>query len=332
MLNDIINTFLLPTGYPKFMPDGVTLNPVVLNYINRGAKDLYDMLESDSLMNEVVLIVPRDQQVSLPPYIGGLRGMREYNWAGTIPLQEIGRPRYSSDTWKFKWRNWRYKGKNSLAQSITNAGPLTFSVVGVETTPAQIQLTGRTTNSHKIVETVTLNSTVVMSANSFLEIDRQGITCLNTPRTYDITVTDVNGNVLAVLYNNESTTEYIIVDVSAYPWMAIQGDGTNSYVETLYKSKFYKFYNLTDNFFAPGYDDAIAYRALTLWYQGKEGMEANMATYAALTKQVIDSNISNDEVGQERKVVQGNNPVYQVFRKLRNSWGYRRYPTQWWGW
>jgi hypothetical protein len=283
-------------------------------------------------LNEVVLIVPRDQQVSLPPFIGELRGMREYNWAGTIPLHEIGVPRYSSDTWKFKWRNWRYKGKHPLSNSITNAGPLTLMAVGVENPPAQVVVTGRTSASNKVMETVTLSSTVVSTVNSFLAIDRQGIACLTTPRTYDITVVDANNNTLAVLFNNESITEYIVVDVSAYPWAALQGDGTNSYVEVLYKSKFYKFFNFTDSFYAPGYDDAIAYRALELWYQGKEGMEQNALLYQQLMKQVVDNNINNDEVGQVRRIAQGSNPVYQVFRKLRNSWGYRRYPTNWWGW
>lgn len=324
MLNDIITSFCLANGYNR-----TTQYNAITSYINRAAKDIYDQLEADSLMREVVLIVPRDQQVSMPPYIGELRGMREYNWQGLISLNEIGAPRYSSDTFKFKWRNWTYKGKRALAQSIINAGPMTLSAVGIETVPAQIIITGRTTNSHKVSETIVMSATSVNTVNSYLEIDLSGIACLTTPRTYDITISDINGNVMAVLNNNESVTDYVIVDVSAYPWQGLTGDGNSGYIEVLYKTKFYKLFNLTDEFSAPGYDDAIAYRALFLWCQGKDGKENDALGYLRLCQQCMNAVINNDEKGQQMRITQGNNSTYNIFRRLRNTWG-RRYDRGYW--
>jgi hypothetical protein len=138
-------------------------------------------------------------------------------------------------------------------------------------------------------------------------------------------VLDALGNIVATLYNNEFKTSYIIVDVSTYAWLNQTGDGHTSLVEVLYKTKFYKFFNDTDEFCADGYDDAIAYKALGLYFQGQEGKEQDAILYNALCKNVCDSNVSSAEKGQTLKIAHAPNPVYQIFRKLRSTWNYRNW-------
>lgn len=317
MLSDIINTFVIATGYDK-----VKQRDVILNYVNRSAQDLYNELEADALMREVVLAVPADMQVTMPPFIGDLRGMREYNWANTFSLNEIGVPRYTSDTWKFKWRNWTLKGKIPLANSITNAGPLTFLSSSLDNSNVTINIVGTTALANRITESIIVNATSVTSINSYSDIT--SISSPTTPRGCDIIVQDATGNTLAILYNNEAKTKYILVDVSTYSWIAAVGDGITSLVETLYKTKFYKLFNDTDEFPADGFDDAIAYRALVLWCQGKEGKETDAMLYNNLAKSVLDSNTTSAERGQSLKIAHAANPVYCVFKKMRSYLNWRK--------
>jgi hypothetical protein len=317
MLQDILQTFAIETGY-----DTVNQLQTCLGYINRAAKDLHDSLEADSLMRETVLQVSTNLQVTLPSFIGDIRALREYGGYSTFPLNEIGMPRFTSDTWKYKWRNWTLKGKQPLATSILNASILTLTTNTVETIPAQVVITGRTTNSKRIAETVIVNALMVQTLNSFEAID--SITSSTLGRTYNITIQDIAGNVLAILYNTDSKTQYILVDVARYNWSAQTGDGVTTLVEVLYKTKFTKFYNLTDEFPADGYDDGIAYKAVELWYHGQEGKEQDALMFRAKALEVINNTTANAEKGELRKLAFAETPTYQAFRQLRNGFGWRR--------
>lgn len=320
MLLDIVQTFCMNTGY-----DPNQLAPI-LNYINRGAKDLYNALEADALLRETVLVVPSGTQISLPPWIGELRGLREYGWSNTVPINEIGVPRFSSDTQKYRWRNWTLKGKEPLANAIINASVIILTSFAVEQIPAQVTISGRSANSQAISETVSLTSVVdgvvtATTTNSFAQISSIISTSV---RQYDIFVSDVSGNPLAKLYNNEQKTEYIICDVSQYYWLAQVGDGATTLMEVLYKTKFYKFANLTDEFPAAGYDDAIAYKAIALWAINQEGREALALQMNEFAKGVIDSNVSNAEKGQVLKISFQKNSTYDLHAKFMTVLNWRR--------
>lgn len=327
MFQDILNTFCQYTGY-----DPVEDFDAASAFCNRAAKDLYNGLEADALMREVVLIVPAGTQISLPPWIGELRGAREYNWSTTVPINEIGVPRFSSDTQKYRWRNWTLKGKSALASSIQNSGALTLVASAVENPPAVVSIRGRTTNAHLVVENVTLDTvfngssfTQKTTTSSFAEILSISSTSV---RQVDVSINDINGNNLAVLYNNEPKTSYLIVDVSLYSWIAQVGDGFTTLMEVLYKTKFYPLLNLTDEFPADGYDDAVAYKAVVLWTVG-QGLEKDSLALQmnAFAKIVIDSNVSNAERGQVLKIQHDKNAVYNVFKKFRTCFNWRR--TTW---
>lgn len=317
MLYNIINAFCSVTGM-----DPVQQRNSILDYVNRGAKDLYNGSEADAFMREIVLIVPAGQRLSLPPFMGELRGMREYNWTATIPLYEIGVPRYSSDTWKYKWRNWTLVGKQPLATSISNAGPLTVTTTSINTPPDVVTIVGSTATANAVTESVTLSVLTATTTNSFATI--KSISSMSLSRPSDITISDLNGVTLATLYNNEQKTAYLIVDVSQYQWIAQFGDGLTTLVEVLYKDKFYKFFNDTDEYNAEGYDDAIAYKAIALWYMGKEGKEQDAMLYEQKAKIVCDSNVWSHEKGQKLQIQMASNKVYNHFKRIRTTLAWSR--------
>lgn len=330
MLQDITNLFSIHSGF-NFDPGGQNdQSKVMLNYINRAAKDLYNKIEADSLLKEIVLQVPIGFQVSLPPFIGELKGAREYGLGCTIPLNEIGTPRFSSDTQKFRWRNWTHKGTRAIQADIQNASLLTLWSVGVEAIPAQVTIVGRGANSHRITETVVMSTTIVNTINSFIAIESIGSTSI---RNYDINVnsfgsnaTDITGISLAVLYNNEPYTEYNIVDVSRFCWSNLSGlaPGGISLVELLYKEKFYPFINATDTFIAPGFDDAIGYEAIALWLSTQPDRAGEVTGFRIQSVQCIDNNITNDENGMVRKLQFKPSATVTLFKRFRNAWDWRR--------
>lgn len=329
MLLDIYNLFSIHTGM-KYDPTGLNdQSGAMRNFINRAAKDLYNKIEADSLLKEIVLQVPIGMQVSLPPFIGELKGLREYGLGCTIPMNEIGTPRFSSDTQKFRWRNWTHKGVRPLQVDIQNASLLTLWVVGTETIPAQVTIVGRGANSNRITETVILSTTIVNTTNSFIAIESIGSTSV---RNYDINInaygtspTDLTGSSYAVLYNNEPFTSYNIVDVSKFCWSNLSAaPGGISLVELLYKEKFYPFLNATDSFIAPGFDDAIGYEAIALWLSTQPDRAGEVTGFRVQSVQCINNNITNNEDGMVRKLQFKPSATIVLFKRFRNAWDWRR--------
>lgn len=321
MLQDILNVFKLESGYDVSV--GSSQRNAALDYVNRGAKDLYNELDADAMMRETVLLVSSNCQMTLPSFIGDIKGLREYGGYTTFNLNEIGTPRFTSDTWKYKWRNFTLKGKQPLHTSITNASLINFTTNTVEATPATVVISGRTINSKRVVETLVMDGVMKQTVNSFEDID--SISSPTLGRTYNIVASDILGRNLATLYNTDSKTKYILVDVSRFAWSAQTGDGVTILAEVLYKPAFVKFYNDTDEFHADGFDDAIAYKATELWYHGQgEDKVQDALLFRAKAKEVIDNAVTNNENGENRKLAHAPNPVYKAYSDMKYSWGWRR--------
>lgn len=317
MLQDILAPFCVTTGYD------VTKDVILaLNYINRAAKEIYDGLEADEGLSEVVLAVPRNLQLTLPHYIGDLRGMREYKYGQVVPLYSIGTPRYSQNTWEWMWRNWTQKPVSPLSTSLTNAGLLNLHIPTADNTVVSIVM--ETFTAERIVEHVTMNLASKFTINSPTKII--AISSATQGRLYDITINDINGIEIAKLHNNQSKTRYRVIDVSEFQWTSgLVGDGVTTLMETLYKPAFVKFYNLTDEFIAEGYDDAIQYKAMEFWCYGQEGKEADAMMYARKSLQALDLTTRTAETGEVKKLQFQPNPVYQAlgrFKSRGSSSGY----------
>lgn len=312
MFIDILLPFCAQTGYHP-----VNDRVVAANLINRAAKEIYDGLEADDALSEVVLVVPRDLQLTLPYYINAIRGIREYKYSGLIPLQSIGQPQYSSNTWQFLWRNWRLKGEIAIHTSLNNAGVLTLTTPVVETIPAVVSIGMQTLNSSRIVEQVTMDAINKITTNSPVNI--LSISSATKGRIYDITISDINGNPVSVLYNAQSKTNYRIIDVSQYQWGSCFTGNSDTLAEVLFKPTLLPFYNDTDEFIALGFDDAIQYKALEFFLYGKEGKEPEVLAYNRKSSQATDLATRSKESGENKQISFQPNPVYAAFRRASTS-------------
>ena len=312
MLIDILKSFAVETGYD--ITQESTRNAAV-DYINRAAKEIYNPLECDRLMQTVVIQVYADMQITLPSFVGELRAVREYGGRDTVNINSIGVPRFFNDTWLYRWRNFTLMGEKPICQNITNASILTLNAAVVEAVPAIVSITGKTTTATKISELVVLNATSVVTTNSFVEI--YAISSTTTTRTCDITVLDVNGNILAVLENSAPKTRYLLVDVAKYNWSAQTGSSTTVLAEILFKPRLYPMQQDADEFCFSGFDEGILYGAVQLFYHGVDGKEEDVLLYEKAKIGSINRAVSNIERGSPRQLIHQRGPVNKAFFRMR---------------
>jgi hypothetical protein len=321
MLLDIITRLSVDTSL-----DVVQQRAALTNLANHSGKALHQMLECNKIFREISLEVPPDKLITLPEYIGEIRGLRIHTTEMPFDLKAMAVPRYSSQTLQYKIKNWRDLGDSPLQRNLTLVGPLTFTSAAIETVPAVIIVTGQTDNSNRIEERVTMDTVSESTTNNFgLRIDN--IACFSQ-RQYDITVTDDAGNIVAILANNKNRTRYKLIDVSQIFWpMSDTIDGM-SIIDVLYKVPFSPFINDTDSFSAgDDYDDAIFHYGMYLYYLPMSGKEndSNMEFQRAILS--IKSVKDGTEDAIDKKLNFGRGKFYDLFKIHRgnmvgDTWGY----------
>lgn len=311
MIIDILLAYCNKTGLHP-VNDRIT----ALFDINRAAKEIYDGLEPDRGLSEVVLSVPKDKQLSLPYYIGELRGIREYKYSTPIPLYSIGQPQYSSSTWQFLWRNWRQKPVSPIHTSLDNGGILSLNQPTADSSVVSVAM--QTVNGNRIVENITMDATIKNTTNSPSKI--YSISSATQGRLYDCVVKDIVGVEIATLFNNQQKTRYLTIDVSEFQWgSSFTNDGVTTLAECLFKPALIKMYYDTDEFICEGYDDAVYCKAMEIWYHGQEGKENDAIAFGMKATRVTDLATRSQEQGEMKTVQFQPNGVYNAFKKIKQK-------------
>lgn len=236
---------------------------VLLRFLNEAAFECYNQADMPGTLMEMCFKVNGDQEIALPQYVGHVRAVRELASMVTWNLSQM-RPRYNMANWNDFWRNWRIKNRSPLQQTISNLTPLVITVPTVDTPPITVSITGQTAIATQITEIVTMSSTSVQTVNTFLDVKliaKSGIT------TYDVTVSDVDGNAISNIPSNEYEAWFQLVDVSTMPWLATSTSSQDHFVEVLYKQKLRYLSNDGDEFPANDCDHILANKMLQIWYQ-----------------------------------------------------------------
>src|SRR4051812_29212754 len=104
----------------------------LISILNRAAKEMYNELECNKIYQETTLVVPVNKVISLPSFVGELRGMRTHTNEMPFDLESIGQPRYIKNTFDYRMKNWRDKGETACHTIPTDYAPLTIEATGVE--------------------------------------------------------------------------------------------------------------------------------------------------------------------------------------------------------
>ena len=229
---------------------------------------------------EQVFKVNGDQTISCPMYVGSLRGVREYASMQTWHLNQM-RPRYNQFNWKDMWRNIRLIGKRALAATVTNASVGVLSVAKVDETPVVVTVSGPTEFSSLVHESITMDTTTKQTTNAFVDyvaIKKDRVSSV------DVTLSDVDGKVLATIPNNELQSLYQVVDVSSCPWLPSNTSKMDNYLELLYKKRLPYLSDDADEFPAFDYDNVLVNKMMQLWAEEQEKLQIAQAYDAKATR------------------------------------------------
>ena len=138
MLLDVLTRLTIDTGL-----DATDDHDRLLDLLNRGAKEIYTRLECNRIYWERTMIVPRNKIITLPPYIGELRGMRTSISEMPFDIYGMSSPRYVKKTWDYRWMNWRDMGDSPVMQLPSSVAPLNIACTP-EANPITLMVSGQT--------------------------------------------------------------------------------------------------------------------------------------------------------------------------------------------
>ena len=288
----------------------------LIELLNNGAKEMYLRLECNRAFREVTLVVPPDAVVSLPPYIGELRGMRMHTNELPFDLAALSTPRYVNTTLQFKFKNWRDLG-DSPVFALPAVGPLTLSIPQGATIDGEteVMISGQTAQAAQVEETVVLAAEDNVTTNLFGP-DIFKIACI-TQRSYDIIIKDYLGTEVARLYNTQQKTRYKVVDVSQIFWTLDTSDGS-SFIDVCYKMPLARLTNDSDSLpVGDDYDEAWYHMCMWRYLKPMSGREQDRDNAFAAALLAMEGTKNGAEKDIVKKLSFGRNKFFGIFRKYR---------------
>lgn len=288
--------------------------------LNIAAREIYQELECDRIYREVSCLVGTNKIVALPPQIGELRGLRQHSTELLTTVDALS-PRYVNNTQGYKLNNWRDLGESPVHTLPTNVDAIRLYSPVLEN--ATIVITGSTATAAFIAESVLVNVNPQFTTNLFATI--KSITSFST-RTVDIIIKDTEEIEIAVLYCNQKSTRYKMVDVSELFFGVDSSDG-ETLMDVLYKEPLTKLSADTDSFPAGDvYDEAWYARAMSIHYAPIPN-RLNDSNRFRMSSLMLLRNIKNGvEFGAIKKLEFGDNKYINAVRYPNHGY---RWDGQW---
>lgn len=292
---------------------------MLVRKINRAAREIYESQDLPGCLKEIVFNVGSNSVIALPSYVGELRAVRGRDMKEKVELKDMV-PQYKYESWGEINRVWRLLGKSPIKKSIITAAGLTVTIPVVEATSIIVTVIGETVTSKRRSESITITAGNLTATGAVAFLDVHSIV-KNRVTTYDVTVKDSSNNELSVIPNNELSSSYILVDVSAIP---SAGSSTNTrQVDVLYKQNLLPLANDDDEFPCPGFDDAIVYKTLEHVYSMQaDGGDKAMGFYQKCV-QVIHQRIVHSNGPLQKEMIFKPNPMLGLFSQNIPLWIWR---------
>lgn len=235
----------------------------MLRILNEAAVELYAENDAVGTLGECLFKINGDQTIAFPAFLGYLRAARE--WDSRIPwhINQM-RPRYNVANWKDCWRNYRIKNRHALHKTLTNSAPIVLTVPVVENPPIEITVAGPTATATSARETIVMDAVTKSATLNFLDVE---LLLKDRVNEYDITVSDADGEEIAVIPNNQLESLYLHVDVSTFPFQNSDVSTQSHWMEVLFKKTMPVLSNDADEFPAKGFDNVLIDKWLEIYFQ-----------------------------------------------------------------
>jgi len=294
--------------------------------INEAAFEIYNSLDIPGCYREQLFQYDDtdNYQIAFPWYVGKLRAIRQYNSSNSdrpISIENLT-PRFHNQRWGsqgcFKFRI--SKLNSPLGRSINNASLFTFTLSHVETADIIINIVGKTVNSDRLSETLTImaGQMSVITVNSYEEFFNIEKTDYNI---YDITITDIDNEIMGILSAARLKSNYTIVNIREDDFALVTN---NSYplntLEILYKHTFLPFRFMYDEFICPNCDKIIFWKYVEHYAAYKPDQETRSIMAAAKVAQLLKELNKNDDLGKDLQVKFSRNPYYGAQELTALNW------------
>ena len=296
-LNDILNDIVAETGFK--VRTSASEREVVVTRVNAAAKELYDSTDLPGSLDEQVFDLNAGAaQVSLPEYVGQTRGGRYYDSRMKVAIDDMGNRYHAGMNFQDVWYlNFRKLSKSPLSREIINESVLKFSTPIEELEDTRIAIIGPTINSSRAAEEIVLlaNTKEVSCISNF----RSPIESIlkNRKTLYDITVKDIEDNILAVIPNSQYRSTYNIYQILDTPFPTLPS--TWSALEVKFKKRYVPMKEDIDQFVCgDDFDKAIFWKFMEHRSRNVEAASA----FQAKTIQATDTLITDEEPGKKRNL------------------------------
>lgn len=283
----------------------------VLREINFAWKELW---ASDDLPNSLfeLTVVPgaNEQRISLPYYVGVLRGVKR-NCNRERVVLNTPRPYYQDISYEQSPYTWRILGTSSLKKTISNATTLDISIPEAETARFVVTVEGPTDNAQKTREQVIFNigDTAHETTNRFTDafISKDLVTAAN------VTIAAADGTELALIYNDAFEALNTIVQI-------VDKCNTNCCAATsscdcfdiLYKARCpYLYYDET---YVP-FEEVLMQKTMEWIMMPKEGQEQKTLLYSEKSRQLATA-FNSENMSIEKRLDLGRNPFTSTYSGL----------------
>lgn len=293
---------------------------VLLRFANEAAEELYDSFDPPGSLLEDTFKVNGDQTITMPYYVGEIRGVRESaSWA-TWHVNQL-RPRYNQFNWGDCWRNIRLKNTQCLAATVTNSSVGVLTVKAVENLPIIVTISGRTKDSAESNETITMDAVTKNTVNQYEDYN---LIRKDRSNLYDVTLSDVDGKFLSMIPNIMLEPVYQVYDVSTCPWLAQSTSVVDHYLEILFKKALQWYENDSDTFPAQKYDNIWVNKILQLWAEEQGKMNDAIAWDAKATRSAARKKENRNESAEDKVSVTANKHDYLLPRVRGGRYRYSR--------
>lgn len=296
---------------------------LAISQVNDAAEEL--LRENDligGLVEQVFNIDPTvGNQVTLPWYVGVVRGVRYYSPAMRMNAIDM-RPRYASRFWQSETMlDFRIKQDTCLLREITNTGSLTITLRAALSVPVTISIAGQTLNAAEEVESLTIpiGSLSITTVNSFLDIKSIS---KNITTDCDVDIYDMDGLLLSTIANDQLTAKYVLAQIYDSPNNLNGGTSImqpfTQYIELLYKPRFLRLVAPADEFQCQGYDTAIFWKWMEHRALYKVPPDAQSAlVYKAQGDKICADVAKEHDLNIKKSLNFGTNAYLEVQARLR---------------
>jgi len=291
---------------------------IMLGYLNEGAQELYEESDMVGSLVEDSFYVQGDKTIALPSNVSSIRAVREKESKLPWNLSNLTE-RYSYNNVVQNDRTWRIKGYEPF--KVT---PSSFASMKATATQAMtdISLTviGTRSDASRFVETVDMDATSNTFSTTFTSIESiiKSDVC-----TYDISIKESDDTVVAIIPNNEKESQYLIVDVSEFPWEDTSPQDDAHTLEVVYKKKLPYLSRDSDEFPADGYDNIIVNKVMQL-YMEEQGKIEEAMLYDKKASRSMGRRNSDLQRGQTQKVKFDKHPHDKLTISLINKYARSR--------